>query len=212
MTRGKLISFEGPEGSGKTTQAQILKDKLTQMGYDVIYSREPGGTRTGEMIRDILKHNIAGEAIDCRAEALLFAACRAQLVNHVIKPALERGEWVIVDRFADSTTAYQGYGRGLPIEELLAINSFALGGLEPDLTILLDVKVEQGFSRVTKRSEEKGCEQDRIEQEARSFHERVRSGYLKLAERCPKRFRIVNGSGNTDEVAQNVVSIIQREL
>lgn len=209
--RGKFISFEGPEGGGKTTQAQRLISRLEGVGLEVLYTREPGGTPTGEAIRDILQHNAAGEPISPGAEVLLFAASRAQLVAHVIVPALERGAWVVCDRFADSTTAYQGYGRGFDIEQMIAINDFAIANACPDLTLLLDVDLDEGFRRITDRHRDKDCPLDRIEQEAREFHERVRHGYLELAKRWPERFRTINGMGNPDEVENRIWELVCRE-
>ena len=204
--RGKFITFEGPEGGGKTTHARRLVERLQAAGKKVVYTREPGGTPTGEAIRDILQHDKAGEAPCSEAEVLLFAASRAQLVRHVIVPALERGEWVVCDRFADSTTAYQGYGRGFSVEQMIAINEFAIDGAHPDLTILLDLPVSDGFARLHQR----GGAKDRIEREAVEFHERVRAGYLELAKRWPARFCIVDPRRPMDVVAEEIWSLVQR--
>ena len=146
--RGKFITFEGPEGGGKTTQAKRLLARLIGEGHEVIYTREPGGTPTGEAIREILQYDKAGEPLCDETEVFLFAASRAQLVRNVIIPALERGTHVICDRFADSTTVYQGYGRGFDIEQMVAINNFAINGATPDLTLLMDVDVEIGRAHV----------------------------------------------------------------
>jgi len=202
--RGKFITFEGPEGGGKTTQAKRLVERLQAAGRKVLYTREPGGTPTGEAIREILQHNKAGEAPCPETEVLLFAASRAQLVRHVIIPALERGDWVVCDRFADSTTAYQGYGRGFSVEQMIAINEFAIGGAQPDLTILLDLPVRDGFARL----EQRGGKKDRIESEALDFHERVRAGYLELAQRWPARFRIVDPRGALESVAEEIWKLV----
>ncbi len=209
--RGRFISFEGPEGGGKTTQAQRLIARLQADGLEVLYTREPGGTPTGEVIRDLLQHNASGEPISPGAEVLLFAASRAQLVAHVIAPALARGAWVVCDRFADSTTAYQGYGRGFDIEQMIAINAFAIADASPDLTLLLDVDLDEGFRRITDRHREKDTPLDRIEQEAREFHDRVRGGYLELAKRWPERFRKINGMRNPDDIEQEIWELICRE-
>lgn len=208
MNRGKFISFEGPEGSGKTTQARLLKDRLVQSGIEVLYTREPGGTGTGEAIRDILQHDSAGEHLHSETEVLLFAASRAQLVRDVIQPALQRGSWVVCDRYADSTTAYQGFGRGFSVDQMLAINSFAIGQTVPDITILIDVDVELGFERIAAS----GCRPDRIESEAREFHQRVRSGYLELARMFPERFRIVEGNDSPDNISEKIWEVIGFEL
>jgi len=204
MGRGKFVTFEGPEGSGKTTQAKNLVEHLKKRGMDVLYTREPGGTRTGEAIRGILQFDTTGEAISPQTEVLLFAASRAQLVRHVILPALEKGTWVVSDRFADSTTVYQGYGRGFSIDDMLTINAFAIGEAIPDITLLLDVSVELGFERLALRMVEQGTKKDRIEQEARDFHERVRNGYLELAACYPERFCKLDGSGTPDQVEKLV--------
>jgi len=199
--RGKFITLEGPEGSGKSTQAKTLIRRLAGCGIEAVYTREPGGTAIGEAIRNILQHNQAGETPCERAELLLFEASRNQLVEKVIRPHLEKGIWVICDRFMDSTTAYQGYGRSLPVEEIQAINRFTANGVLPDLTLLLDLDVATGFERITQRYLALGESADRFEKEDRSFHERVREGYLKLAKEDPKRFRIINAAKTPDAVA-----------
>ena len=196
--------MEGPEGSGKSTQARILIQRLAERGIEAIYTREPGGTALGEAIRNILQHNQAGESPCERAELLLFEASRNQLVEKVIRPNLEKGIWVICDRFMDSTTAYQGYGRGLPVEEIQSINRFTVNGLSPDLTLLLDLDVATGFERIAQRYLARGESADRFEQEERSFHERVRAGYLELAGQAPERFRIINAAQQSDTVASDI--------
>jgi dTMP kinase len=212
MRTGRFITFEGPEGGGKTTQAKRLMARLRNEGRDVIYTREPGGTPTGEAIRDILQHNTAGEPICDEAEVFLFAASRAQLVRAVILPALARGAVVVCDRFADSTTAYQGYGRGLPVDQMLAINAFAIGEATPDITLLLDIPVSIGFERIHGRQQELFQDADRIEREAREFHERVRAGYLELARRWPARLRLVDASRPPDEVEREIWEIVSGVL
>jgi dTMP kinase len=202
--RGKFITLEGPEGSGKSTQAKTLIQRLAERGIEAVYTREPGGTVLGEAIRNILQHNQAGESPCERAELLLFEASRNQLVEKVIRPNLEKGIWVICDRFMDSTTAYQGYGRGLPVEEIQSINRFTVNGLSPDLTLLLDLDVAAGFKRIAQRYLARGESADRFEQEERSFHERVRAGYLKLAGQAPERFRIINAAQQSDAVAFDI--------
>jgi len=209
---GKFITLEGPEGSGKSTQAKIMIRRLAELGIEAMYTREPGGTALGEEIRNILQHNQAGEAPCERAELLLFEASRNQLVEKVIRPALEEGTWVICDRFMDSTTAYQGYGRGLPVDEVKAIHHFTVNGVVPDLTLLLDLEVETGFERIAQRFLELGESADRFEQEERSFHERVRQGYLKLAEEESDRFRIVDASQEPEAVSVNIWSILEKEF
>jgi len=209
---GKFITLEGPEGSGKSTQAKMMIRRLGDLGIEAMYTREPGGTALGEEIRNILQHNQAGEAPCERAELLLFEASRNQLVEKVIRPALEKGTWVICDRFMDSTTAYQGYGRGLPVDEVKSIHTFTINDVIPELTLLLDLNVETGFDRIAQRFLELGESADRFEQEERSFHERVRMGYLNLADEEPDRFRIVDASKDPESVAEQIWIIIQELL
>ena len=192
MKRGKFITFEGPEGGGKTTQAKRLIQRLRDAGFEVVYTREPGGTELGEAIRGILQHDAIKEALTDESEVFLFLASRAQLVRNVILPALAEGKIVISDRFADSTTAYQGYGRGFPVETMIAMNAFAIGEAIPDVTLLLDVEISAGFERLAVRQKELFEKADRIEREQREFHERVRNGYLELAKRFPDLYRRID--------------------
>ena len=208
MAKGRLITFEGPEGAGKSTQAAMLIAKLEQHGLEVVYTREPGGTKMGEAIRGVLQYNAAGEAPCPESEVLLFEASRAQLVRQVIRPALERGAWVVCDRFADSTTAYQGFGRGFPVELMETINRFAIGDAVPDMTILLDVNVSLGMQRCAKRQVHKKGPADRIEGEALEFHEKVRQGYLELARRFPERFRKVDAMRHAEPIAEDVWKLV----
>ena len=201
--KGKLITLEGPEGAGKTVLAKRLVEELTRRGHTVRSTREPGGTRLGERLRAILlEHGGEGPAApaDPRADALLFNAARAQLVAEVIRPALAAGEVVVCARFTDSTLAYQGFGAGLPIEELRAIATIATGGLVPDLTILLDVPPEIGLGRKT------GASRNRFEASFDlAFHARVRAGFLQLAREEPDRFRVVDSARRIDLVAPDVL-------
>lgn len=208
MVRGKLITFEGPEGAGKSTQAAMLIAKLEARGLEVVYTREPGGTKLGEAIRGVLQYNAAGEDPCPESEVLLFEASRAQLVRQVIQPALDRGAWVLCDRFADSTTAYQGFGRGFSVELMETINRFAIGTAMPDMTILLDVNVSLGMQRCAKRQVGKKIQYDRIESEALEFHEKVRQGYLELARRYPERFRKVDAMRLAEPVADDVWKLV----
>ncbi len=212
MSRGRFITLEGPEGGGKTTQARRLISRLQKEGREVLYTREPGGTKTGEIIREILQHDKAGEPLTAEAEVFLFAASRAQLVRQVIQPALERGVVVVSDRFVDSTSAYQGFGRGFPLEKILAINDFAVGTAVPDLTLLLDVPIELSFKRLAMRQQQSFDQSDRIEREERAFHERVRNGYLELAGRWPERIRRVDAARPMDEVEQDVWELVRHVL
>lgn len=202
--RGTFITLEGPEGAGKTVLAKRLVEELARRGHRVRSTREPGGTRLGERLRAILlEHGGDGPAarMDPRADALLFNAARAQLVAEVIRPALAAGEVVVCARFADSTLAYQGFGAGLPIDELRAIAAIATGGLAPDLTILLDVPPEIGLGRKT------GASRNRFESSFDlAFHERVRAGFLKLAAEEPQRFRVVDSSRRIDAITPQVVA------
>lgn len=208
MTRGKFITFEGPEGGGKTTQAKRLMQRLRDAGHEVVYTREPGGTELGETVRGILQHDTIKEPLSDRSEVFLFLASRAQLVRNVILPALAEGKIVISDRFADSTTAYQGYGRGFPVETMLTLNAFAIGEAVPDVTLLFDVEIEKAFERLASRQKELIQKPDRIEREAREFHERVRNGYLELAKRFPERYRVLNADREQHLVEAEVWNIV----
>jgi len=207
--RGRFLTFEGPEGSGKSTQSKRLALRLKESGREVVTTREPGGTPTGELIRDILQNDLTQEPISAEAEMLLFAASRAQLVGRVILPALERGTWVISDRFADSSTAYQGYGRGLDIDRVLAVNALAIGDAVPDRTFLLDIDVDTGFERLRVRHEDGEQQFDRIEREDKGFHEKVRRGYLDLARQMPERFRVLNTLEPEDIVHDRIWEAVQ---
>lgn len=207
--RGRFITFEGPEGGGKTTQAQRVVSRLEQSGIAAVYTREPGGTRLGEAIRSLLQFDSAGESPFPEAEVLLFAASRAQLVRKVILPQLEKGLWVISDRFADSTTAYQGFGRGFSLDDILRINRFAIDGVTPDLTIVLDIDVKEGIRRLRKKHRLNGTEFDRLESEDFSFHERIREGYLELARLYPERIRVVDASRDSDTVAEEIWTLVR---
>lgn len=209
MKKGRLITFEGPEGAGKSTQAAMLIAKLEAYGLEVVYAREPGGTKLGEAIRGVLQYNAAGEAPCPESEVLLFEASRAQLVRQIIRPALERGAWVVCDRFADSTTAYQGFGRGFSVELMETINRFAIGEAVPDMTILLDVNVSLGLQRCAKRQIGKKGPADRIEGESLEFHEKVRRGYLELARRYPERFRKVDAMRYAEPIAEEVWTLVR---
>ena len=180
-----FITFEGPDGSGKSTQARLLAQRLAGEGCGVLLTREPGGTPLSENVRSILlgkEYPLANPT-----EALLYAAARAQHVEEKIKPALRRGEFVICDRFVDSSLAYQGYGLGLPMAALEAVNEFATGGLRPDLTILLDIDPKEGLARARSGR----GQMDRIEERAAAFHNKVRAGFLALSRREPGRFAVI---------------------
>ncbi len=196
MNRGFFITFEGGDGSGKSTQISILKESLIKKGYDVILTREPGGTDISEKIRELILDPENGEMEDI-TEAYLYAAARAQLVRQLIKPALEEGKVVICDRFVDSSIAYQGFGRGLG-DAVGVINTYAVDDCMPDLTILLKLDPERGSSRIA------GREHDRIEQASDEFHRKVYEGYLKLEEMYPERILGVDASGTIQEIAEEI--------
>lgn len=190
-----FISFEGLDGCGKTTQAALLADALRAEGGEVVAVREPGGTAAGERIRDLLLDPSA--QILPWAEALLYAAARAQLVGEVIRPALARGATVIADRFIDSSVAYQGVARGLGIDRVLAVNDAATGGLQPDRTLLLRIPAEDAAAR-------RDGNADRIESEAGAFHQAVADGFSQAAARFPQRVRVVDAGGSREQVAARV--------
>lgn len=189
--RGFFISFEGPECAGKTTQIAFLSEFFKQRGLSVLTTREPGGTEIGEQIRKIVKHLTGPDAVVDEAEILLFAASRAQHVKTLIKPALEQGVTVISDRFMDSTTAYQGYARGLNLEFVHRLNAFATLGLKPDITFILDLPPEEIENRASKRQETLFIE-DRIESEKIDFHRKVREGFLQIARSDTGRIRVLD--------------------
>lgn len=206
MTRGIFITLEGPEGSGKTTAARHLADWVRGRGHEVVLTHEPGGTPLGEEIRRIVLHMRGmSDDLDPRADALLYAAGRAQHVARVIRPALERGEWVVCARYLDSSLAYQGAGYGNDMEELRRLQEFATGGLLPDLTLLLDVPVEIGLERTRRRKEWNRFE----DTEEVAFFEQVRAAYLRLAEQEPERFRIVDGSGSVEAADAAIREIVE---
>jgi len=200
--RGVFITLEGGEGVGKSTQLSRLADELADAGFIVTVVREPGGTAVGEMVREILLDPGHG-AMSERAELLLYEASRAQLVKDVIRLALVTGGVVLCDRFYDSTTAYQGYGRGLPLDEVRTINAFATDGLVPDLTIVLDLDVATGLARATASGA------DRLEAEERAFHERVRVGFHRIADDEPERVRLIDARGTVEHVAVAVLAAVK---
>lgn len=195
---GFFVTLEGPDGSGKSTQANLLGAALQAAGYATTVTREPGGTRLGEAVREILLHS-ADLAPGPVADALLFSAARAQHVEEVIAPALARGDVVVCDRFLDSTLVYQGYAAGLPLEELRELGRFAVGDLTPDMTVLVDLPIEQGLGRKT------GNEVTRFEERHdHAYHQRVREGFLALAASEPGRFVIVDGARVREAVAADI--------
>jgi len=201
MQRGKFITFEGSEGCGKSTQIRRFVAALEDKGLEVLKTREPGGTAIGEKIRHLLQFDNEVTDLASESELLLFAASRAQLVRSVIAPALEKGIWVVADRFLDSTTVYQGIGRGLDLSRVKAINSFAVGDTSPDLTILLDLDVEVGHARARAAS---GGKEDRMEAQPMDFFRLVRQGYLDLAKEEPNRIAVIDASLSIDEVTESI--------
>lgn len=210
--KGTFITFEGTEGSGKSTQIALLADYLKSRGLRIVLTREPGGTPIGDQVRRILL-DPTHTALDPKAELLLYAASRAQHLSEVILPALASGMIVLCDRFSDATLAYQGYGRGLDIEMIRALDRIVCAGTRPDLTILFDIDAAAGIARAHGRNTSRGLEAEaRFENEAPAFHKRVRQGYLTLAGQEPDRIRIVDASPLPEEVQMNVRAIMDEVL
>lgn len=199
-----FITLEGPDGSGKTTQARLLAHWLQEEGHPVVLVREPGGTTIGERIREVL-HDPAHTGMSLWTEVFLYCAARAQLVAEIIRPALAAGQTVLCDRYADSTLAYQGYGRGLDLDALRLVLYLATGGLTPDLTFCLDISPEEGLAR--RRAG--GGEWNRLDQETVDFHRRVRTGYLELAGLEPQRWIVVDAARPVDAVQADLRALLQ---
>ncbi|HEX9156459.1 MAG TPA: dTMP kinase [Syntrophales bacterium] len=210
---GWFITFEGVEGSGKTTQIRLAGEFLREKGFPVFMTQEPGGTPLGERIREILL-NRGGFDISGEAEVFLFAAARAQHTDAVIRPALETGQVILCDRFSDATIAYQAYGRGLPLEAVREICRFASRGLSPRLTLLFDLPVEKGLERAFRRiaGREEASREDRFEREHLDFHRRIREGYLTIAREEPGRVKIVDASLDIESTRLEVRSILSSFL
>ncbi|MBO9368523.1 MAG: dTMP kinase [Chloroflexi bacterium] len=202
-----FITFEGPEGSGKSSHLAALAQYLESLGYPVYRTREPGGTAIGEQIRAVI-HDLRNREMHPRTETLLYQAARAQLVEQEIRPRLARGEWVLCDRYADSTLAYQGYGHRQDLEQVRALIHYATGGLKPDLTFLLDVDVEIGL----RRKQSNGSEWNRMDAYALEFHQRVRKGYLELAAAEPERWIVVDASQPWAEVQEALRHLLRKRL
>lgn len=197
MNRGLFITFEGADGCGKTTQLNLLKNYLESKGFDVVLTREPGAVGLGEKLRSILL-NYDG-VVSNRCESFLFLADRAQNVDTIVKPAIQGGKIVLCDRHTDSSVAYQGYGRGLDIEEINNLNSLATGGLKPDLTYVFDVDIETSMKRV-------GDEKDRMESSGVEFFNKVRYGYLELAKLEPGRVKVIDSTRSIDIIQKDVIA------
>ena len=202
-----FITFEGPDGSGKTTQIRLLADWLRERGYEVVLTREPGGTDIGNQIRHVL-HDPDNVEMDARTEILLYSASRAQNVAQFIRPALSASKIVISDRYADSTLAYQGYGRCLDLDTLETITAFATGGLAPDLTLYLDVPAQEGLSR----RQSGGEEWNRLDAEALEFHQRARAGYLSLIAQDPSRWIVIDAARPIEEIQSEIRAVVQTRL
>lgn len=202
--RARFVAFEGVDGSGKSTQARMLAEALRARGVPAVLTREPGGTPLGEGLRGLLLDG-GVPRIGPVAEAYLFAAARAALVEEVVRPALERGEWVVTDRFVDSSLAYQGVAGGLGLDEVRALNALAVAGCLPDVAVVIDVPVDLAAER-------RCAGEDRIEAHGLAFQERVAEGYRALAERSPERVVMVPGTGSVDEVHAAVMAALERFL
>lgn len=203
MERGLFITFEGADGCGKTTQLKLLAEDLKMRGYDVVITREPGAKGLGEKIREILL-NYDGDVSD-RCESFLFLADRAQHIDMIVNPAVETGKIVLCDRHTDSSVAYQGYGRGLPVERIKMLNELAVNGRHPDLTIVFDIDVETSMSRV-------GDEKDRLESAGMEFFNRVRNGYLEIAKQEPQRVKVLNAAKSIEEIQKDVKKLVENLL
>lgn len=212
MKRGVFISFEGTEGCGKSTQMRLLCERLRAEGHSVVLNQEPGGTHIGQQIRRIL---LNPENVDLAAstELLLMFASRAQAANEVIEPALRRGSIVLSDRFTDSTLAYQGKARGLGFELVRRAHQIAVGDLMPDLSLCIDVDIAEGLARASRRNDRQtGPDESRIDRQAIAFHEAVREGYLAIAAEEPVRFKLVDGGGTVEQVAERVWAAVGTSL
>jgi dTMP kinase len=201
-----FITFEGIDKSGKTTQSAILIEYLKEHGFDVLFLREPGGTKISEMIRNILLDSNNSEMLP-KTEFLLYSASRAQLVSQTIKPAIEQKKVVICDRFYDSSSAYQGFGRGIALETIDIINSFA-AGIKPDLTFFIDIDLEES----NKRLEKQNIEKDRLESSGNDFFNKVRSGYFEIAKKEPDRFIIIDGKLKKEEISALILKNVKNKL
>ncbi|MEF7497014.1 dTMP kinase [Lysinibacillus sphaericus] len=208
MNSNLFITFEGPEGAGKTTVIQKIAERLAEKNIDVLATREPGGIEIAEKIRTIIL-NPAHTAMDERTEALLYAAARSQHYFEKVRPALDAGKLVICDRFIDSSLAYQGYARGIGIDEVLSINEFAIGKKLPDMTILFNIAPEVGLARIYATGNR---EVNRLDVESLPFHQKVHEGYLLLVERYPERIRMVNADQDIDSVVEEVWSLLLKAI
>jgi dTMP kinase len=205
-----FITFEGPDGSGKTTQIPLLVEFLREQGHPVFQTREPGGTPIGDQIRTVL-HDLKNKGMHDHTEILLYAASRAQLVAQEIRPRLKAGEIVVCDRYADSTLAYQGYGRGLDLDTLRAILRFATGGLRPDLTLYLDLSAEEGMLR-REQAAQSGAEWNRLDAQPMDFHRRVCEGYRALIAEDPSRWICIRATGAREAIQAQIRAAVMARL
>jgi len=211
--KGIFITFEGPEGSGKTTQANLLIKYFKKMGREVIYTREPGGTKISEQIRNILLDK-KNKEMDKYTELLLYIASRRQLITEKIEKELKDGKVVICDRFIDASLAYQGYGRGIDLNFIKELNNLATNGRKPDITFLMDIEVTEGLTKtknIDKKHSKKG-EMDRIEAENIKFHQRVRNGYIKIMREEPERIYLIKVNKSIEEIHKKIVSLIEQKI
>ncbi|HEY1720956.1 MAG TPA: dTMP kinase [Magnetospirillaceae bacterium] len=207
MAQGRFITFEGGEGAGKTTQIKLLAETLRGRSLSIVTTREPGGAPGAEEIRRLLVEGDAGRW-DAVTEALLHTAARREHIQRTVKPALAQGSWVLSDRFADSTVAYQGYGQHVPLADLFKLYEVAVGDFEPDLTLILDMPVEEGLRRAAKR----GGKEDRYERMGHDFHERMRRGFLEIAEANPQRCLIIPAEGSIGSVQRAILAAVDQQL
>jgi dTMP kinase len=204
---GRFITFEGGEGAGKTTQLRLLALHLRGLGRDVVTTREPGGSTGAEQIRDLLVQGAAGRW-DGVSEALLHFAARRDHLRHTVWPALRQGSWVLCDRFADSTTAYQGYGFGVALASIEQLYQLAVGDFQPDLTLILDLPAAQGLARAVAR----GGDNDRYERMDLAFHQRLRDGFLRIAEAAPRRCAVISAEDTVDAIAARIQTAVEQRL
>lgn len=205
--KGTFITFEGGEGSGKSTHARLVAERLRSMGAKVVLTREPGGTIIGDEIRKILQYNRSSHNMTPECELLLFSASRAQHVREVIQPAIARGDIVLCDRFLDSTTAYQGHGRGVPLDLIAKVHQLAVGNCRPDLTLVIDLDPRIGLERARGRELF-----DRMENQSLAFYQRVRAGFLELARQEPHRFAVIDGARKIEAVQADVWKTVQGRI
>ena len=208
MKKGVFISLEGPEGAGKTSVLEALLPQLKEMGYELLKTREPGGVAISEKIREVILDK-GHTAMDAKTELLLYIASRCQHLAEKVLPALEQGTWVLQDRFIDSSVAYQGYGRGLAVDDVEWLNQFATDGLKPDLTLYFDIDVKEGLARIARDQER---EVNRLDLEGLDLHERVRQGYLTILEKEPERVVKIDASQPLEQVVADSLAVIKERF